>query len=766
MKKLLLLVLLIYPLCALKLRAQIKNNTFEEVINQLQNRSESNPQEKIHVHFNQTNYALGDTVWFKIYVVNSLEHRLSSLSKVVYLDVEQKDGKLNKLVLALNAGMANAQLVLSDSLYTEGIYRLRAYTQWMRNDGEEFFFTQNLTIGNEAIAVQKTNIGPNKKDNTNIEVQALEFFPEGGALVNGLRSKVSFRAIGQNHSAVSVKGYVKDEAGQTVANFESLHDGMGLFALSPQSGKNYSAILANGQQFKLPVALNQGFVLAVNEGQNDNFVVSVNRTASLQHSKTLGILIQANGQVLEAMKLPMNENVLTFNLPKNKLSAGINQLSLFNENNQPIAARRLFIAPKNNVSSLTSDQQSYGNRQRVNLNFDNGLGMVGAYSVAVVKTDETSLAAIEPSAIYTSLLLNPDLKNSIEAKNIVLGDSTKSTALDLLMLCQHLETAKLEGLLNQAPIQLKYPAQNGLHISGKVVTLKGEQAVANAKISLLASKELLFLDTVTNAEGKFSFENLPLVGKVAIVLKASGEKNKPVKIVLDEIDEVKSFEPGHVKNSFATNLTGSPNFPSQSTSGTEQVQATGKIKQGTTLNTVEITTRKRVNISGSSYPAVAPPPDYTFEPDKLQEMVVLEDHLRGLLGIVVKGSEIWGRGPASDRDGNKGFVYKEGKMAILLNGLPVEDLTGISPKALTGVQIVRGSMIAANMATSLMLPEGSTNFGIVFLTMKGVPSKYIKSKPVPGLLRFTLNGYTAAHQFTALSDEHPPQTAVNDTRNT
>lgn len=128
-------------------------------------------------------------------------------------------------------------------------------------------------------------------------------------------------------------------------------------------------------------------------------------------------------------------------------------------------------------------------------------------------------------------------------------------------------------------------------------------------------------------------------------------------------------------------------------------------------------------------------------------MVSLEDHLRGLMGIVVKGNEVWGRGPVSDGNGNQGMIYKEGKMTILLNGSPISDLSGINPKSLTGVQIVRGGMIAGNMATSLMLPSGSTSYGVVFLTMKGIPDKFIKMNRPTGFLQFTKKGFTVEQTF-------------------
>ncbi|RYZ82285.1 MAG: carboxypeptidase regulatory-like domain-containing protein [Proteobacteria bacterium] len=310
-----------------------------------------------------------------------------------------------------------------------------------------------------------------------------------------------------------------------------------------------------------------------------------------------------------------------------------------------------------------------------------------------------------------------------------------------------------------------------MEINGRITTLIGGTPLANAKIKLLATKEMLFLDTVTNSEGRFSFKDLQFSDSVEVVLRASSAKGSDkVKVVLDEVDEMNPFV--SKEETVPMNLavdTAMKAYLSQTSSLFDEMERTGKIIQGTTLKTVEIITKKKIpEIKGSVYPFAAPPPDYTFEPDKLQEMVNLETHLRGLMGVIVKGKQIWGR---------SGF--KEGPMITLLNGTAIEDLSGIDPRSLTGVQIIKGGLIAQNMSNALMLNEAKTPdqpgqnqygqsslYGIVLLTMKGIPNKFIKPDRPPGFLQHPMAGYTYAREFYVPSYEVQKEGPKNDFRST
>ncbi len=839
MKKGMLIFFALLSFCSGGLLAQqALPKDLDKVVSRLNDYMAVRPQEKIHIHFDKPFYSVGDTIWFKAYLVNALGHRLSSISKVVHIDINVPNGKSKHMVLPVNAGMASAQLVLTDSIYTAGDYPLRAYTQWMRNAGEDYFFNHTLHVGDvlhykanasasfnenmqgltaelnythsngfalpslevtyklkqgekvlftgklttdisgkagvvfppdkmpidgtlvlETTSMMKSGPVLNNRFvvNTSKKNLGLNFFPEGGSLTAGIRSKVAFKAVGKDGLGAVGKGYIENDKGEQVSAFETGRFGMGVFALLPQNGNTYTAVLTDGmykgQRFVLPRALPEGFVLSANRTGTDDLIVRISRTASMETTE-VRLVIQANGEVQQAIKLPMNSASVTFTIEKSKLADGINQLTLFSADNRPLAERLVFVQQKQTQTVLESERPEYATRDLIKLHFDNTDSVVGGYSVAVVKADKVTLPEEKQLSIYSNILLSSDLKGHIEDPNYYFTnpDAQKAAELDALLLTQGWRRFSWTEVLTGQAVVPKYKAEEGLELNGKITTLTGGKPVPNAKIKLLAAKEMLFLDTVADAQGRFSFKDLQLGDSVEIILRASGAKeSNKVKVVLDELPPTNIKEDTSVALSADTAMK---TYLSQTSSLFDEMERTGKIIQGTTLKTVEIVTKKKIpEIKGSVYPFAAAPPDYTFEPDKLQEMVNLETHLRGLLGVQVRQRQIFGL-----------YQGTWGPMVILLNGSPVEDLSGIDPRSLTGVQIIRGSVVAANMATSLMV--SSTGYGIVFLTIKGIPNKFIKPNRPPGFLQHSVAGYTYAREFYTPSYEVQKDSPKNDFRST
>lgn len=105
-------------------------------------------QEKVYLHLDKPFYAIGDNIWFKAYTVNAKTGLPSTISGLLYVElINPKDSVTKQLLLPMRSGITWGDFKLTDSLQ-EGNYRLRAYTQWMRNAGSDFFFDKTIKIGN------------------------------------------------------------------------------------------------------------------------------------------------------------------------------------------------------------------------------------------------------------------------------------------------------------------------------------------------------------------------------------------------------------------------------------------------------------------------------------------------------------------------------------------------------------------------------------------------------------------------------------------
>jgi hypothetical protein len=237
--------LIVAALCAFQRPAD--DDFFKRVVKSLVTFYGTSLPEKAYLHLDRPFYASGETVWLKAYVVEADSHRPDTLSKVLYVDLFSAQRRLMaRRTLRLQGGLATADIALPDTL-PAGTYQLRAYTSWMRNAGQEFFFTRPLSV------VGTTGTKPSSSS-SKTDVQ---FFPEGGNLIDGLESHVGFRAVNARGRGVDVRGTVLDAQNRTVANFSSQHVGLGSFTLTPEPGQRYHAVvtLPGGEKTKLPTTL-------------------------------------------------------------------------------------------------------------------------------------------------------------------------------------------------------------------------------------------------------------------------------------------------------------------------------------------------------------------------------------------------------------------------------------------------------------------------------------------------------------------------------
>jgi hypothetical protein len=133
--------------------AQQDSIVLDNIINKTKKVTDERPVEKVYLHFDKPYYSVADTIWFKAYL--TMEQNLPSLlSKIVYVDViNSKDSLVQTIKLPVVAGVAAGNIPLSPGNYKQGNYYVRAYTLWMLNFSDDYFFSKTIAIG-EAIDKQ------------------------------------------------------------------------------------------------------------------------------------------------------------------------------------------------------------------------------------------------------------------------------------------------------------------------------------------------------------------------------------------------------------------------------------------------------------------------------------------------------------------------------------------------------------------------------------------------------------------------------------
>jgi hypothetical protein len=372
----------------------------------------------------------------------------------------------------------------------------------------------------------------------------LQFFPEGGNLINGIKSKVAFKAIGVDGKGITVSGSITDSHGAAVTDFKTEHAGMGAFSFKPQAGETYKASVkfndGSVTSYNLPVAQAGGYVLAVDNEAADKLKIHITIGDTRPDAGQITVVAHMNGIIKYASKAAIDANTLDAEISKDRFSTGILHITLFSSAGMPLAERLVFIDHGHPLGlKLQTDKQTYQTREKtkmqVTVTDEAGQPAVGSFSVAVTDDSKVQANELDEQTILSNLLLTSDLKGYVEQPNYYFINPNTTTAkhLDLLMLTQGWSRFVWKDVLADKFAKLPFTAENGLEISGKVSRNYGN-GVADVKVSLnsLPGNKAV-ADTTTTNQGTFKFDKLFFIdtGKFLLLgLTKKGNNNLMVTV--------------------------------------------------------------------------------------------------------------------------------------------------------------------------------------------------------------------------------------------
>ncbi len=287
--------------------------------------------EQIFVHSDREFYQTGELIWFKIYCVDASTNKTADLSKVAYVDVlDQTNNFVLQAKIALDKGLGSGSFYLPATL-ASGSYKLRAYTNWMKNFGPDTFFEKQLTVLNLASVPAIAKSIKNEYD--------IQFFPEGGELVNGISSKVAFKAVGQDGKGIELRGVVVNQKNDTVARLQTFKLGMGNFVFKPENNFTYRAIVTSAQKTivikELPKAKVQGYNMTLNI-LNDQVRIVVNTNITRAN---LTLIAHNNKQHSFVAQAEVREGKAEFLVPQTKIADGVVSFTIFDQTGVPVSER-------------------------------------------------------------------------------------------------------------------------------------------------------------------------------------------------------------------------------------------------------------------------------------------------------------------------------------------------------------------------------------------------------------------------------------------
>jgi len=454
------------------------------------------PQERVYLHFDNTAYYLGETMWFKAFVTSHSDDRATNHSRVLYVELVSPEGyvvKTDKYKIA-DDGTCHGDIYL-DPAYLSGYYEIRAYTRYMLNWGDDAIFSRVFPIydklNNADWEFRNMLDRPRSFRRNNDWVDSdppecdLKFYPEGGHLVAGLESVVAYELL-------SLDGIPGTEEITILADGKPLftttprHQGKGTFTLTPQKDVEYRATVSvknkKGKEkihkFELPAVEDNGVVLSVS-GSSDTIRFSINDNYTTATDLGFAVLHRSNMGFYRRL----GNGTTAIELPSDTLPEGVCRAVVFS-GETPLAERLFFVR---HDSLQAGDRQTVKLRVTANGDAPHNLKLQPHERVTLIVEREDgkplnansnyAVAVVDQAGVqttswgynlYTYQLLGSELKGYIPDAWQYFDPENKErdSHLDLIMLT-HGWTAYDWSRLTATDMSRVVPAEKGLTLRGQ-----------------------------------------------------------------------------------------------------------------------------------------------------------------------------------------------------------------------------------------------------------------------------------------------------------
>ena len=555
----------------------------------------------------------------------------------------------------------------------------------------------------------------------------VKFFPEGGALLSIPHQNVAFKAQGADGFSKEVEGFLFNSKGDTLTNFRSEHNGMGIFTMNPVNNETYYVTVRTNdsitKRFDLPAIEPKGISIAMSHYKQE-IRYEIQKTEATEWPQKLFLLAHTRGKL--AILQPINPKRTFGKMNDSLFTEGITHFMLIDEQGNALSERLIFVPDhKPNQWQITADQPTYGKREKVSLQIaakDNeGNPVEGTFSVSI--TDRKS---IQPDClddnILSNLLLTSDLKGYVEdpAYYFLNQDARTLRSIDYLMMTHGWRRHKMENVLRTPSLNFTNYIEKGQTISGRIMGFFGAN-VKKGPICVLAPKYNIIATTETDEKGQF-IVNTSFRDSTTFLVQARTKKGfAGVDILMDPPQYP-------VATHKAPYFNGATTFMEDYLMNTrDQYYMEGGMRVYN-LKEVTVTAKRERPSSKSIYTGGIN--TYTVEEDRLQGygQTAFDAASRLPSVTITNGSEI--------------HIRNNSEPAIIvIDDIVYEDASDI----LKDIQVSDMSSISLLRGADAVILGPRASGGAVVITLKD--PRNLPARPAQGIITYTPLGYSESVEF-------------------
>ena len=555
----------------------------------------------------------------------------------------------------------------------------------------------------------------------------VKFFPEGGALINIPHQNVAFKAQGADGFSKEIEGFLFNSKGDTLTNFRSEHNGMGIFTMNPVNNETYYVTVRTNdsitKRFDLPAIEPKGISIAMSHYKQE-IRYEIQKTEATEWPQKLFLLAHTRGKL--AILQPINPKRTFGKMNDSLFTEGITHFMLIDEQGNALSERLIFVPDhKPNQWQITTDQPTYGKREKVSLQIaakdSEGNPVEGTFSVSI--TDRKS---IQPDSladnILSNLLLTSDLKGYVEdpAFYFLNQDARTLRSIDYLMMTHGWRRHKMENVLRTPSLNFTNYIEKGQTISGRIMGFFGAN-VKKGPICVLAPKYNIIATTETDEKGQF-IVNTSFRDSTTFLVQARTKKGfAGVDILMDPPQYP-------VATHKAPYFNGATTFMEDYLMNTrDQYYMEGGMRVYN-LKEVTVTAKRERPSSKSIYTGGIN--TYTVEEDRLQGygQTAFDAASRLPSVTITNGSEI--------------HIRNNSEPAIIvIDDIVYEDASDI----LKDIQVSDMSSISLLRGADAVILGPRASGGAVVITLKA--PRNLPARPAQGIITYTPLGYSESVEF-------------------
>ncbi len=719
--------------------------------------------EKVYLHVDRDSYYASDDIWFKAYLIDSFDRLLTDHSNNLHVELISPYSKIiSSRIIRLDSGLGNGDFKLPNDIKS-GRYKLRAYTNYMKNFSDQLFFSKEIVIIN---STDSTEISDRVKYVEN-KFQ-VTFFPEGGSLVNNVSSIVAFKATNYLGKGCDVSGKIYSTDGDLITTFKSTHLGMGSFFFRPLPGLKYYSIARGADSIDvrsdLPASFPAGVTISTSINQNNELLIITKtnpETLSPSFERDLLLSFSIRKEVFKTIPIKIKSPITSFVIPTDELPDGILMLTLSTMEDLPLSERLIYIEREAPLKiQIETDKRLYRKREPVTLKIylseDSIIEREGNVSLAVVDGTFTNNTYKFPRTISSWFLLESDVRGFVEDPSYYfdLSEPARFKDLDLLLRTQGWRdfTWKYDTTY--------FPPENGFTVSGRLRKDNMNKPIEDSRVSIgiFGSKSTFIKAVLPDSTGRFKLTGIDLTGQATLIATGIGKKDRPEGVLT--LDSV-IYNPAKATDSLFMVSILDENYQNNLKSFYkiyESIKKKYKLSDTITIGEVNIISERhkdpqtiKVESSRSKY----------GKPDA--ELIVSEQmggyrNLPELMRGKIPGVEVLG----PDMNGDY-KIYIRGVSTfngptlplVLIDGIPTtfDDLSRMPVSLIDRIDVLK--LVSSTVIFGLQADNknGQAANGVINLITKAWDGSGVY-KPVDYSARFKISGYNAPRIF--YSPQHLP----------